>query len=285
MKKSAGSELWHKMVHSGSRLNFFLGVNIIVFLAAGLIRAFEFIFSRSTLFADLLILNLAMPAYLPALAGKFWTPLTYMFAHQELFHFLFNMLWLYWLGRMAEGYLNKQQFTFVYLSGGLSGALLFIISYNLLPAFANSVSGSAPLLGASASVMAVVVATATLLPDFSLRLLFFGDVKLKYLAIVYVLLDIIGIAGLNPGGSIAHLGGALLGFAFIKSLRAGNDWSKIFSRQPRLKIIRNAPASSVRLQETDQEIIDRILDKISQSGYDSLSRKEKEQLFKASKKE
>ncbi len=285
MKKSVGNDLWNKMVHSGSRLNFFLGVNIIVFLFIGLFKAMEFIFTRATSWSDVIVNNLSVPAYLPQLALRFWTPFTYMFTHQELFHFLFNMLWLYWMGRIMEDFLNKHQFTFAYLAGGLAGAILYIAAYNLLPAFSANVSASQSMLGASASVMAVVVATATLVPDFSIRLLFFGDVKLKFLAIAYVLLDIIGIAGLNPGGSIAHLGGALLGFIFVKQLRAGNDWSKILIRRQKLKIIRNPSRSATRSTESDQEIIDRILDKISHSGYDSLSKKEKEQLFKASNKE
>lgn len=285
MKRSVTSELWFKMVQSGSRLNLFIGINTIVFLILGLLAVAEFLFTRETPLANWLTVNASIPPYLPALLRKFWTPLTYMFAHRELFHFFFNMLWLYWMGRIFEDFLNARQFTFTYLAGGLAGALLFVICYNTLPAFKDSVEFAAPLIGASASVMAIVVATATLLPDYSLRLLFFGDVKLKYLAIAYVLLDIIGITGFNAGGSIAHLGGALLGFIFIKQLQKGNDWSKIFIKRKRLRVIRNnSSAKSVNNNVPDQEVIDRILDKISKSGYNSLTKKEKELLFKASNK-
>lgn len=285
MKRSVSNELWYKMVQSGSRLNLFIGINAIVFIVIGLLTVVEFLFTREAPLAGLITMNISVPAYLPALLYKFWTPFTYMFAHRELFHFFFNMLWLYWLGRIFEDFLNTRQFTFTYLAGGLSGAILFILSYNIFPAFKDSVEFAPPLIGASASVMAIVVATATLLPDYALRLLFFGDVKLKYLAIVYVLLDIIGIAGLNPGGSIAHLGGALLGFIFIKRIQAGNDWSKILTRKKRLKVIKNDKPSKGQHSAPDQEVIDAILDKISKSGYDSLTKKEKEQLFKASNKE
>lgn len=285
MKRSVTSELWYKMVQSGSRLNLFIGINAVVFIVLGLLTAIEFLFTRQTPIANWIANNLSVPAYLPALLYKFWTPVTYMFAHRELFHFFFNMLWLYWMGRIFEDFLNSRQFTFTYLAGGLAGALLFILSFNIFPAFKDSVEFTPPLIGASASVMAIVVATATLLPNYSIRLLFFGDVKLKYLALVYVILDIIGIAGLNAGGSIAHLGGAILGFVFIKQLQNGNDWSKLFNRSRRLKVIRNNAPGKSQNTVPDQEVIDGILDKISKSGYNSLTRKEKEQLFKASNKE
>jgi membrane associated rhomboid family serine protease len=207
-----------------------------------------------------------------------------MFAHEQFLHFLFNMLWLYWMGQIFEEFLNKRQFTFVYLVGGLVGALLFIIAFNTLPAFKDGVQFSGPLIGASGAISAIVIATATLLPEYSIRLLFIGEVRLKYVALVYIILDIIGILG-NPGGSFAHLGGALLGFIFIKQLQGGRDWSKIFQKRKPLKVVsRNRvvpkPAANVI---PDQDVIDRILDKISKSGYGSLTKLEKEQLFNASK--
>ncbi|WP_374165654.1 rhomboid family intramembrane serine protease [Arcticibacter sp. MXS-1] len=285
MKRSISNELWYKVVQSGSRLNLFIGINAAIFVLLGLLAVAEFLFTGGAPLADWLTLQLSVPAYLPSLAGKFWTPFTYMFAHRELFHFFFNMLWLYWMGRIFEDFLNKRQFTFTYLAGGIAGAVLFIIAYNIFPAFKETVALSPPLIGASASVMAIVVATATLLPDYSISLLFFGAVRLKFLVLVYVLLDVIGIAGLNAGGSIAHLGGALFGFIFIKQLQAGHDWSKIFDRKKRLRVIKNDTRSKQASSVPDQEVIDNILDKISRSGYDSLTKKEKEQLFKASNKE
>lgn len=285
MRKSIGNELWYKMVQSGSRLNLFIGINAIVFVLIGLLNVVEFLFMRESPLAGLITSYLSVPAYLPALAGKFWTPFTYMFVHAGLFHFFFNMLWLYWLGQIFEDFLNTRQFTFTYIAGGLAGAFLFVLFFNIFPAFSQTIQYSLPLVGSSASVMAIVVATATLLPDYAIRLLFFGNVKLKFLAIVYIILDIIGIAGFNAGGSIAHLGGALLGFVFIKQLQSGNDWSKLLSRRKKLKVIRNNVHSKNHNNIPDQEVIDNILDKISKSGYDSLTKKEKEQLFKASNRE
>ena len=112
----------------------------------------------------------------------------------------------------------------------------------------------------------------------------FGTVRLKYLALAYFVLDIIGMGGGNPGGSIAHIGGAIMGFIFIKQLQNGNDLSKIFTKRSKLKVVKRAGNQSENNNFTDQDTIDSILDKISKSGYDSLSKTEQEQLFKASKK-
>ncbi|MFD2162050.1 rhomboid family intramembrane serine protease [Paradesertivirga mongoliensis] len=284
MKQSMFKELWNKMFYSGSRLYLFIGINVIVFLVLGILRL-EYLFTRDIAITNWLQLNLSVPADLEKLLYKPWTVATYMFAHTEIFHFLINMLVLYWFGRIFEDFLNGKQFTFIYLAGGLFGALLFLLFYNIFPAFEDSKYVSI-LLGASGSIMAIVVAIATLVPDYSVRLLLFGDVRLKYLALVYVLLDVISIAGTNPGGSIAHLGGSLFGYIFIKQLQNGNDWSKMFQSRKRLKVVKNSgipPVSSSRVPE--QELIDQILDKISRSGYNSLTQQEKEQLFKASNKE
>jgi membrane associated rhomboid family serine protease len=273
------------MVHSGSRLYLFIGINIIIFLILNLTRLIEFLFTKETPWADWLTIQLSMPAYLPNLVYKFWTPLTYMFTQRDFFHILFNMLWLYWMGRIFEDFLNKQQFTFTYLAGGFAGAFLYILSYYTFPVFEDQLQ-SALILGASASVSAIVIATATLVPDYTVSLLFFGVVRLKYLALVFLLIDLITIVGPNPGGSIAHLGGALLGFIYIKQLRSGRDWSRIFKRRSKLKVVKTFRTGSFEspAKGPDQETIDRILDKISQSGYNSLTKKEKEQLFKASNK-
>lgn len=281
MNKSVIRELYDNVFQSGDRLNLFIGINVLIFLLINLVTVFEFLFTHTTLITDWLTTQLSLPAHLPALPYKFWTIFTYMFTHRALFHLLFNMLWLYWMGRIFLDFLNKRQFTFTYLAGGLAGAFLFILAYHTLPALTTSTI-SASMLGASASVMAIVVAVATLVPNYSIRLLFFGDVRLKYLALAYFAMDVIGIASENPGGNIAHVGGAILGFIYIKQLQNGNDWSKIFKKRSQLKVVQkqNQPVSGSSM--IDQAIIDSILDKISKSGYDSLSSSEKKQLFKAS---
>jgi membrane associated rhomboid family serine protease len=282
MNRSIAGDLWFKMFHSGSRLNLFLGINILVFVVIGIIAVFDLLSGTDA--AEWLTIQLAMPAWLPSLPYKFWTPLTYMFLHRDFFHILFNMLWLYWMGRIFEEYLNPRQFTFTYFAGGFAGALFYILAYNIIPVF-SAKAGVSVILGASASVNAIVIAIATLLPDYTIVLLLFGAVRLKYLALAFVIIDFLSIAASNPGGSIAHLGGALLGFLYIKQLQNGRDWSKIFHRGKKLKVASRQKSDIPVNRLPDQEVIDGILDKISKSGYESLSKKEKEQLFNASKKE
>ena len=282
MNRGIFSKLYYKVFQSGNPLFLFIGINVLVFLAINLLAAGEFLTGGSDRAADWLQLQLSMPAYYEQFPFKFWTIVSHMFTQRGFFHLLFNMLWLYWLGLIFLDFLNKRQFMFTYLAGGIMGALLYLLAYNLLPVFSESVERSI-LLGSSASVMAVVVATATLVPNFTIQLLFLGGVKLKYLALAYFILDIIGISS-EPGGSLAHIGGAILGFVYIQQLNRGTDFSNVLKRRRKLKVVKNKNAGSAAGALPDQEIIDKILDKISQSGYDSLTKMEKEKLFKASKK-
>jgi len=283
MNRSIFSELFNKAFRSGNPLFLFIGINILVFLAINLFALGEYLFGSQTSGADWLTRQVSVPAYYADVPLKFWTIITYMFVQRDFFHLLFNMLWMYWMGQIFMDFLNKRQFIFVYFSGGVLGALLYVLAYSTIPVFENNALNSI-LLGSSASVMALVIATATLVPDFTIRLLLFGTVRLKYLALGYFVLDIISMGGRNPGGSIAHIGGAIMGFIFIKQLQNGNDLSSILTKRSTLKVVRSTGSKPVKNNFTDQDTIDSILDKISQSGYDSLSKTEKEQLFKASKK-
>lgn len=284
MNRSIFSELFNKAFRSGNPLFLFIGINILVFIAINLFALGEYLVGGQSSGADWLTSQVSVPAYYADLPLKFWTIITYMFVQRDFFHLLFNLLWMYWMGLIFMDFLNKRQFIFVYFSGGIAGALLYLLAYNTIPVFVNSAQNSI-LLGSSASVMAIVAATATLVPDFTIRLMLFGTVRLKYLAIAYFVLDIIGMGGGNAGGSIAHVGGALIGFIFIKQLQSGNDLSKILTKRSKLKVVKNTVSKPVKNDLTDdQATIDSILDKISKSGYDNLSKTEKEQLFKASKK-
>jgi len=281
MNRSLFKDLYYKAFQSGNPIFLLMGINILVFLLINLISIVEFLSTGGSPVADRITLILSVPSTLSDIPSRFWTIFTYMFVQREFFHILFNMLWLFWMGQIFMDFLNKRQFFFTYAAGGILGALTYLIAYNTIPVFSNV---SSYLLGSSASVMAIVVATATLVPDYTLRLLLFGIVKLKYLAIAYFVLDIIGMGGGNPGGSIAHIGGAVAGFVFIKQLQSGRDLSNFLKRKPKLKVVKNNSGSSKYNSEPDQETIDNILDKLSKSGYDSLTKTEKEQLFKASKK-
>ncbi|WP_395803200.1 rhomboid family intramembrane serine protease [Daejeonella sp.] len=283
MNRSIFSELYNKAFRSGNPLFLFIGINIVVFIAINIFSLGEFLSGGQGFGSKWILKHLSVPAFYGELPYKFWTLLTYMFVQKDFFHILFNMLWLYWMGQIFMDFLNKKQFIFTYLSGGISGALLYLLAYNLIPVFVSNASNSI-LLGSSASVMAIVVATATLVPDYTIRLMLFGNVKLKYLALAYFFLDIISMSGANPGGSIAHIGGAIMGFVFIKQLQNGNDLSRLFEKKSKLKVVKNTNTKDAKNDFTDQAAIDSILDKISKSGYESLSKAEKEQLFKASKK-
>jgi membrane associated rhomboid family serine protease len=290
------STLWQnissKMLRSGSKLYLLVGINVIVFLVINVPAVIEQLFTGFGNSSILFFTNkyLALPAYLPKLLRHFWTPLTYMFMHDGIFHILFNMLWLYWMGQIFEDYLGNKRILGLYLMGGFAGALFFIASYNLFPVFA-AILPLSMAVGASASVMAIIVATATLVPNYTITLFIIGPVKLKWLVLFYVILDFLSIAGPNSGGEIAHMGGALLGFVYIKRLQKGNDWiaviSNLFKRAPRLSKLTVAAHNTGKKSTSRprQEDVDRILDKISKVGYESLSKEEKEILFRASKNE
>jgi membrane associated rhomboid family serine protease len=276
----------YKILRSGSKLNLLIGINIAVFLAVNIPAVIERLFFESNFIASHLNDYLSLPAYLPKLLTRFWTPFTYMFMHAGVLHILFNMLWLYWFGQIFEEYVGKKRTLGLYIMGGLAGALLFVLAFNTIPAFTHANAAYlSVMVGASASVMAIIVATATLLPDYTISLIFIGPVRLKWLALFFVIMDFLGITGLNAGGEMSHLGGALLGYVYIRQLQNGNDWigniDKLFRGRPKLKIVaKNTSKNTSALPR--QEEVDVILDKISKSGYDSLSKQEKEILFRAS---
>lgn len=285
---------------SGGTLVQLIYINLGVFLA---IRILWVIFALSGLnyLREPVLRFLSVPANLSVLLYKPWTLFTYMFLHEGFLHILFNLLWLYWFGRIFLIYLQPKQLLNVYILGGLFGAALYIFMFNVLPVFEPVVAASYAL-GASASVTAIVIAIAVYVPNYTLNLIFIGPVKLKYIALVFIITDVLQIASTNAGGHIAHLGGAIFGILYAQQYKKGNDITMGFSRimdriaslfkpRQRLKVsYRRKNDTSVK-QESDwdynqrkiseQEEIDRILDKIAQSGYESLSKKEKEVLFKA----
>ena len=290
MNKTLFEDLKFKVLRSGNPIFLYIGINTFIFVFAALITVVIFLSGNSAAGLQAFIEEyFAFPVSLEKLPYRFYTIITYQFFHSGVFHLLFNMLWLYWVGRIFLDFLKPRQFHFVYLAGGIAGAVLFSLAFHIFPVFEQSIA-RASVIGSSGAVMAIVVGTATLVPNYSIRLLFLGDVKLKYLALAYVILDIIGVASVNAGGSFAHLGGAVLGFTYIKALGKGYDWSNLFKRKPKaphLKVNKNENFNRGGSSKTDtiaQSEVDAILDKISKSGYDKLSKEEKETLFKASKR-
>ncbi len=281
-------ELKQKIFGTSSKVNPLVAINVAIFLLFGLLSVVEYLFTKQNNINLFVRDYLAVPTYLPKLLYRFWTPFTYMFLHADFFHILFNMLWLFWMGRIFENFLSSKKLVFVYLAGGLAGAIFYILSFNIFPAYADFRLISAAV-GASASVTAILVACATLVPNYTISLMFLGPVKLKWIALGYVVIDVLSVTGTNAGGYLSHIGGAIFGFVFIKSLQNGNDWSKpfenVFEPKPKLKVVSRSPSAKPRPAKSDipnQAVIDEILDKISKNGYNNLTATEKETLFKAS---
>lgn len=282
-----------KTFKTGSTLIKLIYVNIAVFLAVKLIGAFITLLQLNTGFS--FATWFAVPADLNNLIYKPWTVFTYMFLHMDFMHILFNMLWLYWFGMIFLSYFDNKKLLSVYIIGGLAGAALYILSFNIFPLF-DQVLPMSYALGASASVIAIVIAVSVYAPNHTIHLMFLGPVKLKYIAAFSIVLDVLSIASTNAGGHIAHLGGALFGFLYISQLRKGKNITKGFDRfmdkvfslfkpKDKFKVTYKRPVSDFEYNKTkvsNQKDIDKILDKIAKSGYDSLSKAEKEILFKNS---
>lgn len=303
-------------------------INVSVFVLYHVIHVFlwmieGFELAEAGLLSSWLERTLALPASFSQLLYQPWSIISYFFFHQGFFHILSNMLMLYWFGMILTEFIGSKKLIHLYVLGGIVAGLFYMIAYNVFPSFRPYVN-VALLLGASGAVYAVIVGAATLVPNYTVRLFLIGNVKIIYIAGAAILLSFIEIKGSNPGGNIAHLSGALMGFVYIKQLQAGNDlgrpvgafltWvSNLFSKIGRRGSMnisykskggttttsrRTASVSSSRTtrgsrqqassQTNDdfptQEEIDRILDKISVSGYESLTKGEKQRLFSASQK-
>lgn len=276
-------------------LNQLLVINVLVFVVLLVVGAVVYL-TGSGLVYEVLLRQLALPSEPGGVLRHPWTLLTYAFTHQGFFHILFNMLNLYWFGMLVREYLGDRRLVSIYVLGALAGALLFLLSYNLVPKL--QLQPVTSLVGASAAVTAIIVAAATLLPDYTFMLFLLGPVRIKYIAAAVVLISIAGINSANSGGQIAHLGGAVLGFIYVRQLQRGRDlgrpvvavgeWiSGLLHGRPRLRVSHRSPQEAPNgkrgpLAQPAQEEIDRILEKISRSGYESLSKEEKQKLFKAS---
>ncbi len=276
-------------------------INLVVFLVLIISNVFLDLLMGTEAF-EFVLTQLAMPSNIDKFIVKPWTLVTYMFVHLGFFHIFFNMLFLYWFGKLIQEYLGSAKVISLYIIGGIAGGIMYILLYNTMGFYADRVDSSI-LFGASAGVFAIVVGSATLMPNHTFYLMFIGAVRIKYIAIFYVILSFASITGSNAGGELAHLGGAMVGFFFIKQLNQGVDWSKsvmgvigffksFFSKQSKIKVSYSSRKSKSedrqtnksKSAKTDQEEIDHILDKISQAGYESLTKEEKQKLFNASKK-
>lgn len=273
-------------------------INVGVFVVTTLVSVFLRLFN----IGDASWMNfMTLPASIPEFLKQPWSLLSYMFLHADPLHLLFNMLWLYWFGQLFLSFFSARHFRGLYLLGGICGGLFYMLALNVFPYFTPYIYIST-LLGASASVLAIVVATAVREPEYRVNFMFIGTVRLKYVALFMVVTDLLFVTSGNGGGHIAHLGGALAGWWFAWSLRKGNDvtkwingvldgcsgvWSKLSSKKPKMKVSKGGRAAdydyNARKKQQSEEI-DRILDKLKKSGYGSLTTEEKKRLFDASKK-
>ncbi len=273
-------------------------VNVGVFVLFALCRVLLTLFNLSFPVSEWV----ALPASVERFLRTPWTVLTYMFLHADVLHLLFNMLWLYWFGALFLRFYSSKHLLGLYFLGGLVGGAVYILSYNVFPYF-SSVIHTSFLMGASASVLAVAIATAVKAPNYQVGLFLLGNVRLKYLALFIVVSDLLFITSGNAGGHLAHLGGALSGWAFAYCLERGHDltalvnktidlFGNIFVRRAKPRPKMTAHTYDKHTAENDRrstpkqqsEEIDRILERLRQSGYGSLSEEEKKKLFDASKR-
>ena len=277
-------------------------VNVAVWFVLQLVKLGGFLFqpmgaSGDQVWLDIVLQWIGVPASIPNLMLKPWTLVTYMFVQEGFWHLFFNMIWLYWFGKIFMEFMPGKKIYTLYFIGGISGALTFILAYNVFPVFKETIELSTTI-GASASVLAITIATAVLVPDYTVNLMFIGPVKIKYIAIFSLVLDVLMIRSGNAGGHFAHIGGAISGALFILFIRKDvaqrlglfrlNSWLIDPFRRKQLHKVHSAQRPVTddeynRQKALKQKRIDHILDKISHSGYSSLSAEEKEILFNSSK--
>ena len=280
----------------GSTLTRLIYINLGVFIFVNLVHAVLFFANTPGSFGEFLTW-LSVPADLTELSRKPWTLVTYMFTHRGFMHILFNLLWLYWFGMVFLQYFDGKKLVGVYLLGGLSGAVLYIASFNLLPVFEQALPISIAM-GASASVTAISIAIAVYVPNFIWNLLFIGRVKIIYVALaMFILSSLVEISD-NSGGKIAHIGGALFGYLYAVRYKQGKDMTRginrflerlfsFFRPKPKIRVTHKKTETDLDYnarKADEQKEVDAILDKIAKSGYSSLSAREKEILFRQSNK-
>ena len=264
-------------------------INVVVFVSASFIEIFLTLSGAGDAF-KLFINKLMLPASFTTFITQPWSLISYFFLHLGFTHILWNMLFLYWFGKIIQDNIGNNAVISLYVLGGIIGGLSYMALFNIIPYYDNRISESL-MLGASAGVFSIVAGSATLLPNYTFYLLFLGPVRIKYIALFYILLSFLDVTGSNAGGEIAHLGGAMIGYLFIRQLQNGVNIGEgviniinFFNKEKNKKPEQNSSPKEDTKYDISQDEIDKILDKISESGYSSLSKNEKEKLFNASKK-
>jgi membrane associated rhomboid family serine protease len=303
--------VWRK---SNNSLMQIIVINIAVFVLINIVDVIFAVAEVKGLYKKIIAYALYIPAPIKDFAWRPWTLFTYFFTHKNLLHLFFNMWVMYWFGMIIKDFLGSNRLLALYIWGGIAGGLIYLLCFNTIPYFIV-LTPDLGMLGASACVYAIVTAAATFRPNLEMNLLFFGNVRIVWVALIVILLSFIGIGGASSeasvGGNLAHLGGAILGFVFIKQLERGNDWSvpidamlngirRLFgkkgassgggnksnktSQTSKSASNQGKKGSGTASTTPSQAEIDAILDKISANGYESLTTEEKQILFKASQK-
>ncbi len=268
-------------------------INVIIFVALTIIRLLT-----PDSISLIIHQQFAIPSNIEEFVFRPWTAITYAFNHGGIMHILFNMIVFFWFGRLIQEYLGSQKLINLYIISGLGGALIFLFFYNVIPDMPES-----NMVGASGAIYGIMVAAVVLLPDYRFNLLFIGPVKILYIALFSIFMSIFTIEqGTNIGGNLAHLAGAAIGYLYMKQLQKGNEmgvwvfktmefFKGLFKPKPKIKVThrKSSKSSKSRAKENpessvSQDEIDAILDKISDKGYESLTKDEKEKLFNASRK-
>jgi membrane associated rhomboid family serine protease len=282
---------------SGNMVTRLLIINIAIFVFMALFKAF----TQSGPAFEFILKYTAVPGKIPELIYKPWTLVSSIFLHYGFFHVLWNMVGLYIFGRIIGDLAGDNKILPLYIFGGIFASLIYILSYQIMP---ESIGQRA--LGASGAVMAIAAAAAMIAPEYQIRLLLLGNVRIKYIVLAFIFFDLIGTAGnVNTGGHIAHLGGVLFGFLFVSLMGTQYDLvdkfqsiqnvlgsKKSYSRKrsrSKMQVTHRAEKSqSVHIQRENPKIdkeaeLDRILDKINQQGYEKLNDSEKKFLQDLSK--
>ncbi len=264
----------------------FIYINIIVFVVTLLSR----VLSQLMKWNENLFINwFSLPSNIDSFLSQPWALISYGFLHADFLHILFNSILLFYIGNLFLDFFSKRDFIIYYISGIVFGGIIYLLSYTYFPSLKDSHS---VLVGASAGVTAILIGLATKIPNYGLQIRFIGAIKLWHIAVAFVLLDLIQLPVSNSGGHLAHLGGAIVGFFLTNQINKGETLKHLFSNifkskkeGPLKTVYRNPnPQQNIKKSSLQQEKIDKILDKISKSGYETLSQEEKDFLFTIGKK-
>ena len=262
-----------------SSLNKIIYLNIILFLIIKVCISIFFLFEINTIE---LFNKFYLPAKINLIKVQPWSIFSFMFIHSNFVHLIFNMLWLYFIGNIFLQWLDEKQLIFIYLLGGISGGLFFVLCYNYIPLLQKNIENTLAL-GASASIFAIMMAITIYKPDQQIQIPFIQKIKLKNITIFLTIYYIVSLTGGNTGGYLAHFGGGIFSFIYMKQLNKSKIFKSMFKNNSKFKEKDSDYIYNQKQSKKNKEI-DIILEKISKSGYNSLSNKEKEILFKSSKK-